>query len=309
MHSNIDHAMQRTRRYWYEDGLGEIAKGSIFLLIGLVLFVQELAPPGALPKSFSALALPLVVLGGIVLASRLVAAAKARSTYPRTGYVAYRRPSLARRLATATLAMAVSALVAALTLRPEARPFLPIVQGAFLGAVFLYLGFWLGLSRFYAMAVLAVLTGGGAYLAGRIQPEPGGHLRHLGRCPDSFWDGYPVGVPAPGAASAARVSMEDGLRSMVNADRVIHEPARLVIAAILFGVESADFLYLLRETGLTKGNLSSHLARLEEAGYVKIDKSFRGKVPQTVCTLTERGRAAFREYRAQLKSAFESMPE
>jgi len=103
--------------------------------------------------------------------------------------------------------------------------------------------------------------------------------------------------------------VQDDIRAMVKADRVIHEPARLIIVAILYTVESADFLYLLRETGLTKGNLSSHLARLEETGYVRIEKSFRGKVPQTVCSLTENGRDAFRDYRAHLKRAVESMLE
>ncbi|MHB1134750.1 MAG: winged helix-turn-helix domain-containing protein [Chloroflexota bacterium] len=92
-------------------------------------------------------------------------------------------------------------------------------------------------------------------------------------------------------------------------DRLIHEPARLVIVTILFAVESADFLYLLRETTLTKGNLSAHLARLEEAGYVAIEKSYRGKVPLTTCRLTESGRAAFKEYRAWLKRAVQSLPE
>jgi DNA-binding MarR family transcriptional regulator len=103
--------------------------------------------------------------------------------------------------------------------------------------------------------------------------------------------------------------MAEGYRRLTEIDRVIHEPARLVITAILYAAESADFLYLLRETGLTKGNLSAHLAKLENAGYVRIDKSFRGKVPQTICSLTDAGRAAFREYRERLRGAVESLPE
>ena len=74
--------------------------------------------------------------------------------------------------------------------------------------------------------------------------------------------------------------MNNDLRTLTNVDRVIHEPARLMIVAILYAVDSADFLYLLRETGLTKGNLSAHLSRLEEAGYIEIEKRFRGKIPQ-----------------------------
>ena len=74
--------------------------------------------------------------------------------------------------------------------------------------------------------------------------------------------------------------------------RVIHEPARLRIVALLAGVEEADFLWLLRESALTKGNLPSHLARLEEAGYVAVEKSFRGKIPLTLLRLTDAGRSA-----------------
>ncbi len=91
-------------------------------------------------------------------------------------------------------------------------------------------------------------------------------------------------------------------------DRLLHEPARLAIASLLYTLEAADFLFLLRETGLSKGNLSSHLSRLEAAGYVSIEKSFRGKVPVTTCRLTEQGRAAFRAYRDQLKHLAASLP-
>lgn len=103
--------------------------------------------------------------------------------------------------------------------------------------------------------------------------------------------------------------MAEDFRSLGDVDRVIHEPARLIIVAILYSVESADFLYLLRETGLTKGNLSAHLSRLEEAGYVKIEKTFKGKVPLTLCSLTEAGREAFKRYRERMKRAIDSMPD
>jgi DNA-binding transcriptional ArsR family regulator len=84
---------------------------------------------------------------------------------------------------------------------------------------------------------------------------------------------------------------------MNDVDRVIHEPARLRIMALLSGAEQVDFLFLTRETGLTKGNLSSHLGKLEEAGYVAIEKTFRGKIPLTLASLTPAGRAALKQYR------------
>jgi DNA-binding MarR family transcriptional regulator len=95
--------------------------------------------------------------------------------------------------------------------------------------------------------------------------------------------------------------------NLVEVDRLIHEPARLMIAAILYAAESADFLFLQRETGLTKGNLSSHLSKLEEAGYVEIKKTFQGKIPLTVCKLTPNGRQAFETYRKQMKKFMEPL--
>jgi DNA-binding MarR family transcriptional regulator len=97
--------------------------------------------------------------------------------------------------------------------------------------------------------------------------------------------------------------MNNDLRRLVDIDRVIHEPARLLITAVLSTVESADFLYLLHATELTKGNLSSHLMRLEKEGYVVIEKTFEGKTPRTVCHLTDAGREAFETYRKQMKAA------
>jgi DNA-binding transcriptional ArsR family regulator len=92
------------------------------------------------------------------------------------------------------------------------------------------------------------------------------------------------------------------LRALIDVDRLIHEPARLMIVAILSAVAEADFLYLLKTTELTRGNLSAHLSRLEEAGYIEINKTFVGKTPRTVCRLTGQGRAALDGYRRQMKS-------
>lgn len=94
---------------------------------------------------------------------------------------------------------------------------------------------------------------------------------------------------------------------MANVDRLIHEPARLMILTILSAVDSADFLYLQRETGLTRGNLSSHLSKLEEAGYIKIEKTYREKIPLTLCSLTADGRKAFEEYIKYLKEFVNKM--
>ena len=94
--------------------------------------------------------------------------------------------------------------------------------------------------------------------------------------------------------------MTDPLRSLSDLDRVIHEPARLLLVALLSSVESADFLFLLKESRLTKGNLSVHLSRLEEAGYLRVEKTFRGKIPHTEFRLTPKGKSAFDQYRKNL---------
>jgi DNA-binding MarR family transcriptional regulator len=100
----------------------------------------------------------------------------------------------------------------------------------------------------------------------------------------------------------------DHLQNLADIDRVIHEPARLLILAYLYVVESSDFLFLERQTGLTRGNLSSHLSKLEDAGYVKIKKEFVEKIPRTLLRLTEKGRKAFRNYRKSMKQVLEDLP-
>ncbi|MFW9831172.1 MAG: winged helix-turn-helix domain-containing protein [Candidatus Thorarchaeota archaeon] len=83
-------------------------------------------------------------------------------------------------------------------------------------------------------------------------------------------------------------------------DPIVHSPARLKILTVLKQVESADFLFLLRQTSLTRGNLSSHLSKLETANYVTITKEFVEKIPRTLIQLTEEGKNALETYRQQM---------
>ena len=80
-------------------------------------------------------------------------------------------------------------------------------------------------------------------------------------------------------------------------DRVIHEPARLAIMTRLYVLDEADWLFLHRQTGLSFGNLTSHLTRLEAAGYVEIEKTFIDRKPHTVVRMSDEGRKAFEQYR------------
>ena len=92
-------------------------------------------------------------------------------------------------------------------------------------------------------------------------------------------------------------------------DRMIHNPGRLAIMAVLAGCESADFTFLEKTTELNKGTLSKHLNALEEAGYIEITKSFKGKVPNTSSRLTSQGRKAFKRYRKQYQAFLQSVDE
>jgi DNA-binding MarR family transcriptional regulator len=78
----------------------------------------------------------------------------------------------------------------------------------------------------------------------------------------------------------------------------------VVCMSLLYVVDSADFIFLMNQTGLTWGNLSAHMSKLEEAGYLEVEKTFRGKRPNTTLRLTTRGREAFRKYAGKMKQVF-----
>ena len=87
-------------------------------------------------------------------------------------------------------------------------------------------------------------------------------------------------------------------------DPIIHSQVRLALLSVLMSVKQADFNHLKKMTETTDGNLSTHLAKLEEAGYIRVKKSFEGKKPLTTCSLAEKGRAAFSKYVKALESYF-----
>jgi DNA-binding MarR family transcriptional regulator len=100
-----------------------------------------------------------------------------------------------------------------------------------------------------------------------------------------------------------------GLAGFGEIDRLVHEPARLMLMAVLYVVDSADFTFLMNQTGMTWGNLSAHMSKLEEAGYIEVEKSFKGKRPNTMLRLTPQGRTAFQAYRLKMKQVLDNLPE
>lgn len=99
----------------------------------------------------------------------------------------------------------------------------------------------------------------------------------------------------------------NAVRTLASLDKVIHEPGRLAIVSYLAVVDEADFLFLLDQTGLTRGNMASHIAKLEKAGYVEVDKTFVDRVPRTTYRLTAAGREAYADYRTALVDSLKSV--
>ena len=107
----------------------------------------------------------------------------------------------------------------------------------------------------------------------------------------------------------ATPEMSASLAALTEIDRLIHEPARLQIVALLYVLDSADFVFVTQQTCLTWGNLSAHVTKLEEGGYIKVEKGFKGKRPQTMLSLTAKGKKAFQAYRLSMQQMLNELPD
>jgi DNA-binding MarR family transcriptional regulator len=105
----------------------------------------------------------------------------------------------------------------------------------------------------------------------------------------------------------AKDKPNQSLQPIADIDRNIHAPARLLILAFLSVVESADFTFLLNQTGLTRGNLSTHMSKLEEVGYISVTKEFVDKIPRTLIRLTDEGRESIEAYKKNMKYVIEEL--
>ncbi len=92
-------------------------------------------------------------------------------------------------------------------------------------------------------------------------------------------------------------------------DKIIHEPSRYEIMSILYVIEETNFVFLLRQTEFSRGNLSTHLTKLRNAGFIAIHKEFIKNKPHTSISLTESGRKAFEQYRTLMKQTLDSLPD
>ena len=96
---------------------------------------------------------------------------------------------------------------------------------------------------------------------------------------------------------------------LADIDQIIHAPARLRILMMLYVVESLDYVFLKNQSGLSWGNLATHLGKLENAGYINVIKGYQGKKPQSQIQLTTNGRKAFRSYKNTLQQILDDLPE
>ena len=340
MDVQIDTALKRARGYWFIDGFTEMAAGGLFVILAGILLFSGYAPQASFLDWFLSVTSEIVIvkLIGILVAILILWWLKDHFTYPRTGFVRGKRVTATQVLVIIRnvilfLLLPILVLLAASLLIASAPNVLasmpvwfPIGLGLISGGAYLLAGEWMGLRRFRLLAVTIALTGIAMGVwqftmgfptfpsnnqSGIFQPVV---LETINRTLISL--GFLILISGvtlmiSGLATFLRYRKENptpyaeeimsgSLQNLSGLDRVIHEPARLMLVALLSSVESADFLFLLKESGLTKGNLSVHLSRLEEAGYLRVDKTFKGKIPHTEYSLTAKGKTAFNEYRKKL---------
>jgi hypothetical protein len=166
--NQLRQARLRTSRYWFEDGLVELSVGGLFVLIGLYFVAMGLLPgEGAVPAVLGGILFPLLFIGGILATSRLIRKAKEGLVYPRTGYVAYAKPSGLRRWLTAILGAVVSVLIVALVKRaPTIVSWTPALEGLLGGGILFWMGHASGVGRLSLVASVSVILGLALSLAG-----------------------------------------------------------------------------------------------------------------------------------------------
>jgi hypothetical protein len=161
---------QRSIHYWFEDGLGEIVIGALFLMIGLSAFIEGLAAPGTTTRRVSGITGLLIMVSGPWLARPVLAKLKERITYPRTGYVSYRKTKVtrSRRIMSYILTLLIVGIVVGIiSASPEKTlAWIPLIEGLAIGGFLLYLGHRTDLLRFYSLGVYAILLGAGLSVAG-----------------------------------------------------------------------------------------------------------------------------------------------
>jgi hypothetical protein len=159
--NELDKVIKRTYRYWYEDGIGDLQAGSVLILLGLYFLAIKVwgSPPSPLAL-YSALGLPIVLLVGMLASRVLARKAKAKLVFPRTGFVAYRKPASHRRLKTVIASIFLSILFGVvISSIPISLSWIPLFEGLIIGAFLLYTAHKVDLGRYQLLAALSCLLG------------------------------------------------------------------------------------------------------------------------------------------------------
>jgi MFS family permease len=159
MVKNMDKVVRRTYRYFYDEGLVEMALGLIFIAVGIWLVIWDGLTAGALSGLFLAVGLPLLIFGSAVFFKQLIKKLKERITYPRTGYVSYRQdqPDRGRWLFIGTAALFTLLAI----FLPDSFNQMSVMVGALLGVILIYMGYRVEVRRFYLIGVISIILGFG----------------------------------------------------------------------------------------------------------------------------------------------------
>jgi hypothetical protein len=160
MNDELDRVVQRTRQYWFADGLVELSVGGTFIFLGLYFYLQSILPSGSLILFTLQAGFVLLLFGIIFLSRYLVNKFKARLTFPRSGYVSYKRATRNQRILSASVALIIASLnVVLFVTTPLSLSWIPAVTGSIVAVVWLISGVRTGLLRFYLQALISVLLG------------------------------------------------------------------------------------------------------------------------------------------------------
>jgi DNA-binding MarR family transcriptional regulator len=298
-------------RDFFSDGMVDLLLGTDLLLVGMLL-----------RAGIGGAAVPFLLFP-ILFFAPLLGRLKTGSVLARTGYVKP-RPGCAQpqewallvSLALGLVGMGGVLLVATASAQAaQQHRWPPILFGIWLTGTFVGFGIRMGLGRYYLAAAAALMGGIGVPLlvAGAIWATMGIFLVVLGGTIAGVglfaFVRFLASTPqqAPPAPAAAKMTSGD-LAAITGLDRLVHQPARLRILATLRVKESAGFIHVMHETGLTRGNLSSHVSKLESSGYLEVKKEFVDRTPRTLLSLTPRGHAAYQSYVERMKQVLEGLP-
>lgn len=160
MNDKIDHTVQRTRQYWFIDGLAELSVGGLFILLAVYFFIQAILPAGSPALLIFQLSFVFLLFGMIFFSRYMLKKLKDRITFPRTGYVSYKKASKKQKLLSTSIAFTIAAIpMIIFFVTPFSFNWIPVFTGLLVGAIWLISALRIGLLRLYLQALLSLILG------------------------------------------------------------------------------------------------------------------------------------------------------